>query len=393
MTATGAELPNRAIQRELVFQKVKDPIAKGILRNLVPQNRRLELTERSPFREKLFEILKREGADTYRHLFGIATTTENPLELSNIFQEFAYLTQPMGTDRNSPAEENLLGKAQEEFLTSTVAPLAASDGARALQGEMIAVWNTKSYEPIYKRIDAVGALVFATGHLSDFSLVGEPGRRIPFLTEAYLLSVLDPQTPLELRQALLTYSYKMFDMPMGAEDVRFRKGVSFWNTVDGAWIYPDLLGESQENFDSRDWEIMGLRKQVESLQRELEERQNQPSVDPSLGEEVRRLRDLADRMEEALQDTEEKLEIYKELGQHPLDALGLGYGVWRNATPDQRRETVLKAYREKAKRYHYQTPRSDPAFDEVHQELANKEFSRLTHAYDYLNKHTDQDEF
>ncbi|MCL5784614.1 MAG: hypothetical protein M1142_04670 [Patescibacteria group bacterium] len=402
----NTENPNRDVQREMVYQQIQDPISRELLRSSIPGDKVHEYRLASPvgpqFAQNLVELLRRERGNAIRGILGVAATAQNPAQLSNALGTFGLLAH-QGLLRDEANQ--LFDQAQDEFLRQPSATPFATDGARALQAQMIGMWNEVHNRqgrwdtPESKEGDVINLI----HHLQDEICKGLKNNsgRGKYWAEAYLLTVLDPGTPFGLRKILLSktikldfgiqhyvvYSYS-YGNPYG-DDPRFNQGASIWGSASAAWVYPEIFG-SNKGGDVKDWEIAGLRKTIASLQQQLE---RTPRSDAGIEQERARLRELMLSMQRMVTEGEAKLRIYKEIGQHPLDALGLGYDVWRRTDIESRKKLVLGNYRERAKRYHYQIPSSDPRFDPLLQELANKEFGRLTKAYDYLNQNITKEEF
>lgn len=407
----ATEIPDRGMQAELVFQQIRDPISREALRSSMPADQLINYDDDYASRDhqqKLKELVRREGGNAYRYIFAAAAVAQNPTQLANTFGMLASLEDySLGFDFIKRLEQ-----AKADFLRSTVSPAYTSDGARALQAEIIAVWN-----------EFGGVSGITDDRLRDkymhfpYYRKEEQTRVNQFWSEAYMLTVLDPNTPIKLREYLLQAARRPLHYGAGTKSYdreyleRFAQGVSFWQQVDGSWLYPDLFGQfRQSGGDIKDWEIAGLRRDVSKLQQQLNEhpvQTHQPQRDPKiesersqiarerqeLEQEKTELRRTADNMRRFLEKEEEKMRIYREIGRHPLEALGIGITVWRSYSPDQRGDIVRQAYRALARKYLYQVPRSDPKYDPLLAELANKEFTRINNAYNYLNGNLDKDDF
>lgn len=400
----NTENPTRGVQREMVYQQIKDPISRNLLRSSIPGDKaytyRLSKPEGQQFSQSLIELLRRERGNAIRGILGVAVTAQNTAQLSNALGAFS-LMEHQGIMRDE--KKKLLEQAIDEFLRQPSVTPFATDGARALQAQMIAIWNQQQADttgwkrtPEDKLFDAINHI----HHLQDEICKGlkHDSGQGKYWAESYLLTVIDPNTPLELRKLLLSKTIQLDFGELsnvyslgsyGFDDLRFGQHTSVWKSTNAQWVYPEIFG-ANGNGDVKDWEIAGLRKTIADLQRQLE---YGPRSGATNEQETFRLKELMSRMQKLITEGEAKLKIYKEVGSHPLDALGLGYQVWKGADAESRRGLVLSNYRDRAKKYHYQVPPSDPRFDPLLQELANKEFTRLTKAYDYLNQHLNQSEF
>lgn len=383
------EAPDRGVQIELVYQKINEP-TRALLRAAIPSDRmltyRVNAEDGRGLSQKI-SSLPLGGGEPYLSILAIAAGARNSTQVANAFGILALIEQHAAIHPDDPANyAKRLEISRNHFLQNIAqqAILLTSDEARAMQAEMIGIWNQYKQNP-----KAVLNTITA-----NFE-VGNPYPRPkstaePYWAEAYFLTILDPATPLELRKLLLSNSGRFNHGDNSRYSIQSNNAVftdnnSFMKNVDASWVYPDIFGQNGSK-DVKDWEIAGLRKNLADLQAQMQKR---PSTSPEHTQLLGTIRQL----EQVAKQTEEKLTVYKAIGQHPLDALHIGYGVWQTTSPEQRAKLIKEAYRRLAKKYHYQVPHQDPRYDPLTEELANKEFTRLTLAQDYLNKHLPENEF
>lgn len=380
------ETPDRDLQRELIYQQIKNPISRELVRSSIPTtpiDYHLSTPEGKEMGEKLNDLIRKEGGRAFKYIFALATVAQPPYQLANAFNALSGIAH-WQVIRD---EEKTIDRAKTEFLNDCVITPFASDGARAIQADLIARWeqNPNERDVRFRFVSIPGK--YGRDRLSSFS-----NRKVEdqYWTEAYVLTILDPNTPFALRKALLDYS---LDFHHGYKDLsgdpRFTAHASIYKNASAEWVFPDLF-ETGAKRDVKDWEIAGLRKTIADMQKQLEGR---PQHSGNLDAERAQLKSLMERMERMVREGEEKIQIYKEIGKHPLEALGIGYATWKATPHEQREQLIRNVFRAGAKKYHYQVPSSDPSYNSLLAELANREFTRLTNAYDYLLGHMDKDEF
>jgi hypothetical protein len=375
------ETPNRSVQQEMVLQQIQNPISRGAIRSAIPANERYQynLSTSAGYQlgSKFAQLIQHEGGNTYKYILGMATTAQNPNQLSNALGSI-YLLRHLAMIRNDL--EPLIDQAQDNFLHSARTSPVASDGARALQAEMIDWWDK-----------AEGNANMATSWISQlYGSATNVNRKqaMKHWAEAYILTILDPHAPIGLRKAMLSEPFPFnHGQSVWGEDERFSRDTSFWQHVGGEWVYPDLFGRGTNAGDVKDWEIAGLRAQLSNLQRQVE----QGGASGGTAQERAQLRALLEQMQKLVADGNKKIEVYKQIGQHPLDALGIGYAVWKNMPLGEREAFVRSKLRELARKYH--TDHNPDLNSPTAKELANKEFSRLKKAQDYLIENKSLDQF
>lgn len=381
----SAEAPDRDTQIELVYQNFNEP-SRSLLRAAIPSDRAIELKLYGSTDQQISSLILGTG-HPYIDILAVAAGARNPIQLGNAVGALALLGWHSKNEPNNPRNfTKRLDISCQYFLNhiAKAAPPWASDEARAMQAEMMGIWNREKQNPTH-----VVELIAYAFKIGNFSATGQRDMS-GYWTESYLLTIFDPQTPIELRKLLLENALMLnFGNSLQRNENLFAQNTSFWKHVDARWIYPDIFGAAGGG-DMKDWEIAGLRKKMADLQDKL---RAQPDVHARLAQERAALQGIMLQMAGLVQKSEERLKIYKDLGQHPLDALKIGYSNWRMIPPDERAKLVREAYRTLAKKYHYQIPHSDPRYDPLLEELANKEFVRLTVASDYLNGHLSEDEF
>ncbi len=380
------EAPDRDLQIELVYQRIKEP-ARGLLRALIPGDRVLSHQANDGGEgQQLFQkvaSLSPGGGEPYRSILAIAAGAKNSTQVDNAYGALAIIEQRATTFPDRPAHYAKRLEISRNYFLEKLAQnpiVLASDEARAMQAQMIGIWQQYKAEPKNVLNNIVSG--FRIGN--PFS---DPQPKVaPYWAEAYLLTILDPTTPLELRKLLLNNSCRFHARSSPGPSEAFGNDVSFVKHVDASWVFPDIFGQSGQQ-DARDWEIAGLRRKVTDLQTQIQVR---PNIPPA---ERQQMMAAMQQLAEIVKKSEEKLAVYRNIGQHPLDALHIGYGFWRLATPEDRQKMVKEAYRKLAKKYHYQVPHNDPRYDPLLEELANQEFTRLTKAQEYLNGHLSEAEF
>lgn len=311
----SAEAPDRDIQIELVYQKNPEP-NRGLLRAAIPSDRTLELKLYGSADQQITSLTLGTG-HPYIDILAVATGARNPIQLENAFAALALLEWHAKDTPDQPRNfAKRLDISRQYFLThiAKAAPPWAGDEAKAMQAEMIGIWNQRKQDP-----KNVLAMIEHSFKIGNFAFSGNRDMR-QYWIESCLLTILDPQTPLELRELLLKNALTLnFGNSLQRNETLFAQNASFWKHVDARWIYPDIFGSSGGG-DMRDWEIAGLRREIAGLQEKLKQ---QPDANAAVAQERARLRVLMEQMIELVRKSEEKLAIYKQLGQHPLDALKL----------------------------------------------------------------------
>lgn len=255
------ETPDRDLQREMVYQQVKDPISRELLRASIPTSATVYHLSEIKGQEntrKLTELIRRESGSAFKQIFAIATVAQNPDQLSNAFNALSGIQHWASIYDNR--ENKIVDKAYDEFLRDSVVTPFASDGARSLQAEFVSYLNRANGNTRHAISFIKNKYAANIGNTLDS----------PYWAEAYLLTILDPNTPLELRKELLRNSLNFHaGYPWrfgGSPDPRFEKKASIWKNASAEWIYPNLFG-ADTNRDAKDWEIAGLRKTLADLQK------------------------------------------------------------------------------------------------------------------------------
>lgn len=377
------EAPDRDIQIELVYQRIAEPY-RGALRSAIPSDSLIEYSVSNSDADGKVTSLYLAGGEPYTSILAVAAASRNSHQLANAFGALAMIQNHVSLWPDTPKNYGKRLEVSENYFLDKIAinptPFA-SDDASSLQAQMISYWNQNRENPR----NAALAIRVLSG-VDDYRFE----QNKPFWAESYLLTILDPNTPRDLRKLLINNS-GLFEHGRGklrGDDSRFGPMASFWQHVNASWVYPDIYGQTG-NRDIKDWEIAGLRKNILALHQTIDQQANQPAA----SQEYLRLQQAMAQLEQIVKQNEEKLAVYKTVGQHPLEALGIGHSVWRMTPADQRGKLLKKFYWERAKKYHYQVPHTEPRYDPLTEELANKEFSRLTTAQEYLAQHLNQDEF
>ncbi|MEK7165256.1 MAG: hypothetical protein AAB874_00415 [Patescibacteria group bacterium] len=444
------ELPPRNVQRELVMQRIPVEM-RSFVRQLTPNDRPLSFVssvysssafdESSPKAdfEAIFTLFNNSGADTYKYLLGIAATAENAAQIHNALGAIAGIYDVV-SDKRWDGAIQILDTAQTKFLKSTQVPHTVSEEARGLSLQMRQIYERNKSSRFTLESDLKDKLFSQDREIH--------AKYATALIEAYLYTILDPSAPIDLRRLLLNKSERLYfghvryHYENGQIDPMYDKFATYWRAVDASWVYPDIFGKRIHKNDKdfllaelqsrvtklsqlpqamvdlqaqHENERAAFEDQITRLKAQLERKLKVPIVDPERlqqkiatleAELTKLLSDVAyykqravkvesiyDGVEVVLKSAAQRVELYKKIGGHPLDILGIPYGVWKDSSPKDRDAILTKAFRAGVKKYHYQIGENSPNYDADLAELKKIQFVRITQAKDFLTDHLNEDEF
>lgn len=269
MEQTGnAEAPTldkqRAIQREgILHEHIKKPSVRSLILKLIPSDRLSPNT--SADTELLKQLAESLGKDTHTVLFGLAVTAKSPAELSKILRKIVNLkkisplhwkfeeSEAHFLNRDLPESINVSEGAKEQAENML-------DSRNAVENDSNPQYLLESFFYIFSRKDV--SLADKRRILNEF-----------YRTNGLTLSLLGN---------------------LGNKNAReiYDSRSSFWNQVDGLWIYPDSKQSKKPNpVLTAVKNILGGRKQYEEKSARL----------------LARIADLEQKLEQSRQGEEAKL--------------------------------------------------------------------------------------
>lgn len=250
------EQQTRDIQREMVYQNIKNPLSRELLRRELPTDTTFREFDFDNVEKKRHfrQLLKNEGGNLYTHLLGIATVAQNPRQLSNAITSFGVLSS---IGRGNNEERQSVDQAQNEFLGKTYPPVEATSGARALEASFVSVWESSKNNP--------GLMIDRLRGVVDPNTNRENTDK--YLVEAFILTMIDKNVPVEFKKSLLVHFGKInIGNNSAAFKAHFDSSASVWKNVDASWVLPELFGAKGFNGDPRDREIAELRYKLRRFQ-------------------------------------------------------------------------------------------------------------------------------
>lgn len=372
---------------------------------------------------EMCSLLQREGADFYRYILGLATVSVSPGQLFNTLSLLSLTNQRLGdwdnliyrNARFKTPEAKRASESLDEFLGSTSSPDKVSPGARFVQEDMCSLWAQEDDAFVKMHTRMAERYRFPNGDIFDhYSYTPKPDNFIiKHFVEGYLVAVLDPATPMELRRGLLLLArrFNFGSNPRANKDLRFDRrydvDASFWEYAKPQWLFPGLFRSTQVRNESaqnqppesetpEQEELGRLRWEVTDLRERLQLSLN---ANKTMVREMGELRSEVERLRRNLLDTEDvetrlasTAKMYQACGGHPLDVLGIDHKEWSKATPSKREALVKSSYRTQARQYHpdshnvlyFVYPRIKGMFEE--------KFRQITNASEVLQKRTSESE-
>lgn len=374
--AHNPETPNRDIQRELVFQNIKNPGARELLRRQIPSDQIKAAFGTDYEGEKNFGyILTSENGETFSHVLGIASVAQNSNQLANAFKSLEVLSG-LKYSRDSDVVSKV-DQAQNAFLGKRFNVIGTSEGARELEAKFLAAW-TKAKGDVRYAADVIKT------DLRPFNN-DERKRADRFSAEAIFLTLLDSQVPLEFRKAILqnfgTFTFGNFSA--SGIDEKFKSDASFWRSVDASWVMPELFGRQGFEGDSKDKEIAMLRSKLRNFEESGFRRQ--PEVGPQevvnlksqLEAAHRQNKDLSQqnyRLNQSNADLKAENERLRNSSNtaaakpSPFMRLSIDRSEWDRADLAGKRKILDDAYRPLLHKYHpdkHPSVRMDPVVKEL----------------------------
>lgn len=375
--------------------------------------------------EQFIHVLEKQaGANRqgqfFKDVFALAASADSPVVLQNALgslEAVSPLSFSISRKINGLEIQRMIDSAQDAFLQTTITPSKVNPRVEAITKQIVQRWGGSrrtglSNDPTYLY------------HVFRDIFYGQSGlsRPVPnengqFFAETFFNMVLNQSVPLELRK--LTFSAIPFGFGFGSSspdgkqvNPLFGQNASFWRDVDVSWIFPHMAhfrksaaGPSLAQIDPASLAkgYDDLHQRASDIAAQLD--RTESDLANALAENARLNEQLGDLLmragggefrEEGQAINPAMLEAalyYKEFGGHPLSVLGIGLGVWRNYTSDQRDQALKQAYRQQARQWHYDIPRQDTRYNEMAARATGEKFTQITRAFAYLGKNLNRAEF
>jgi hypothetical protein len=374
------------VAQEQVFKKFSSESG-ATIRQLTPQDRLVDmypLNDRTP--ENLaFILIEKNDSQAFDLIFGIALTATTPNQLSNSFGILYALDLYEIHNRNKTGQ---ITQAKIDFLQSRP-PFKqhVSDEARVLKTVLIDKWFSEDGEKNPERTGEFISKVWFN-YLGTYYEQNKSS-----LIESTLAIILDPETPIGLRMALLNNAGTS-RYGRGQVDSRFDTNASCWRTMSLDWMYPNAKPED----DPRDQYFADMRQELDRL-KQLSSQYSVPSSEnrgqiselqqqvKSLTEQLRQVSRVAETITER---AARRIQVYQKLGCHPLEIFQIPYNKWKEASPKEREELVRKEFRSRVRSLH---PDQNKDTDPVVVELRRAQWNRINLAQEFLNDNITDQEF
>jgi len=398
---------DRFLQRQTLYSVIEDEGVKRTIRTEIPsgklmdygtggRNSNLELADM----DKLVEMMDKYKGGGVRMVLAVATMARDSYQVINALGALGGLANRITESHKYPAiygeQARTISGAFDDFVSwdgGNISELGVSSGGRKFKEEIVKGYEEWRMEMNYGKDDLIGTEIEMI--LKKMGFFRADRSTSEYSVEALIAALCDKNTPKNVKTALLlgagyyNFTKRCVDSD-SYKDTLFGEKASFWKSFDGSWFLPEIISvdrivENEED-NLKDVKINDLRVEVERLQKELKK------INLSKEKILKEVRDeMMDRLKPILTNAEERVRLYRKLGGHPFDLLGISTNEWRDSK--DREDLVRTKYRTGAWKYHYQVPESDPSFNSEMKELKNREFARITEAWKYLEKHLDEDQF
>ncbi len=319
-------------------------------------------------------------------IFAIATTTDSPVQLQNAFGTLTALYTAGAKNDNLKAA---ITRSAASFLVSRPpSSHPISEGGQILKATIVNLWKEREGD---LHPEATGYEICPKfGKFGSYTEMKDNRR---YWTEAFLATLLDPKVSLRLRMTLIEHATTLGLGQYIYPDSRFDTSASSWSTFDISWVYPD----SKPKTAPQDQAMANMRAELDKLRQITGQSPSSNEAHPLNSELItennelrRKLKEVSQTAAEYTQRALERVEIYRQIGGHPLDFFKIPYDDWKNSDKIAREKLVRKKYSDSVRNYHPDQHQQD---DPIVAEMRAGEFNRRTLAKDFLLSHIADNQF
>jgi|GEM_PF-5895252 len=396
----GPKTAEILIQQEKIYQSIKDPTARQVIRTQIPARplhyRLLSVPESGENADvvTLAEVVSQNPEEALKWIFGIMTVPQTPTQTINALGALSGISEyllnsniyPLSYRKETVAAINkaIIGFASERPKSS---PLPLSDKGLSLKVKMLfefEKWKKSNPEkdPSYYAYQIKDRYFgkFTEDDVARYSV------------EAMVSIFNDPKATIDLKAGLLYNFYVFAPSEMSDHERKkfFGENASFWTSCNGSWFYPELFNGKSSSIPDGDLEdLVGLRQRVAVLEQQLSGRSsndssNEALLRSTLESQQELLKQMAQSLESVITAAEERIKVFEDLGGNPLHILKINPSEWNNSSPDQRQKILRAAFVKTANKHH------PDHGDQSNAELIvykTEAFQRLNGANEYLKDH------